>query len=247
MGAVGSPRKTGGFYVEQKENSGAAPGAGAVPFHGGLRRRKRGHNRAGRVPGKHRHPQRGGENSTPSMTKEEMLEQATECSAATINNDTLDNAARAKQTYCGKTLQIKGSVTDISVDHITMGLPNLNIEVYLSNEDILEVENGLLITIVGYMGEEIVEGTVAPGIPQKIYTYEVKSAYLVTDRYEYTGTPKSENDSFPGAWNVEFPNDAYLKLVYFDDSIDVSQYVRKEITFSAKNIDGKYYDAVIVE
>lgn len=50
---------------------------------------------------------------TPSggMTKEEMLEQAIECSEDTINDDTLDNMARAKQTYCGKTLLIEGQIT----------------------------------------------------------------------------------------------------------------------------------------
>ena len=192
-------------------------------------------------------PNGGGEDSTSSVTKEELLDQATKCSAATINNDTLDNVARAKQTYCGKTLLIKGQITEIGADHITMGAGNTNIEVYLQTEDIVNLEYKQFVTIVGNVGEEITEGTLAPGIPQKVYIYEVRSAYFVTDKYEYTGTPKSENDSFPGAWNVEFPGNPYLKLVYFDESIDVSQYERKEITFSAKNVDDKYYDAVITE
>ena len=75
----------------------------------------------------------------------------------------------------------------------------------------------------------------------------MKQAYLVADRYEYTGTPKSKNSDFNGAWNVEFPNSRVQQLVYFDESIDVTQYVGKEITFSAKNIDGKYYDIIIIE
>ena len=83
----------------------------------------------------------------------------------------------------------------------------------------------------------------------------MEQAYLVTDRYEYTGIPKNENDSFPGAWNVEFPNAAnrqYLRLVYFDDTIDVSKYEGEEIKFSAKAFRSSsslfdYYDAIIIE
>lgn len=190
----------------------------------------------------------GGENSTSSMTKEEMLEQATECSETTISNDTVENIARAKQAYCGKTLLIKGQITEIGTNHITMGGGNTNIEVYLQVEDIVNLEYKQYITIVGNMGEEITEGTFSPGIPQVLYTYEVNPAYLVTDKYEYTGTPESKNDSFPGAWNVEFSNVSnpqYRRLVYFDSSVDVSQYAGEEITFSAKSVDGKYYDAVI--
>lgn len=197
-----------------------------------------------------------GEGSTPGggMTKEEMLEQAIECSEDTINDDTLDNMARAKQTYCGKTLLIKGQVTEISSDYITMGRVNTYIKVYLPVEDIVNLEYKQFITIVGNMGEEITEGTFAPDIPQKVYTYEVSPAYLVADTYEFTGTPIDENDSFPGAWNVEFsdvPNPEYRRLVYFDSSVDVSQYVGKEITFSAKVVSGEnsntYSNAVIVE
>lgn len=76
----------------------------------------------------------------------------------------------------------------------------------------------------------------------------MEQAYLVADRYEYSGTPKSKNSDFDGAWNVEFSNVSnpqYLRLVYFDDSVDAGQYEGKEITFSAKVIDGKYYDVVI--
>ena len=78
----------------------------------------------------------------------------------------------------------------------------------------------------------------------------MEQAYLVTDRYEYTGIPKNENNRHPGAWDVEFPdsnNPEYLRLVYFDDSIDVSQYVGKEITFSAKAIGGDYFESAFVD
>ena len=75
----------------------------------------------------------------------------------------------------------------------------------------------------------------------------MEQAYLVTDRYEFTGTVKSENDSYTGAWNVEFPGQSVQKIVYFDDGIDVSQYIGEEITFTAQVIDFMYYNAVITQ
>lgn len=193
---------------------------------------------------------------TPSggMTKEEMLEQATECDAAEIAGETANNVARATQTYCGKILSIKGTIGEISADHIQIDSNSIvRFKVYLPIDDIANLENGQLVTIVGNTGAEITEEPLGPGIPQNIYVYEVNPAYFVTDKYEYTGTPINENDDFPGAWNVEFSNvgnPEYRRLVYFDSSIDVSQYEGKEITFSAKNVGGfkgHYYDAVIVE
>ncbi len=38
-----------------------------------------------------------------------------------------------------------------------------------------------------------------------------------------------------------------ITLNYFDDSIDVSQYVGKEITFSAKAIGGDYFESAFVD
>ena len=195
---------------------------------------------------------------TPSgggMTKEEMLEQAIECTAGEIAVDTGNNIVKAKQTYCEKTLSIYGWILEISTDHITISGGDTNFEVYLPVEDIANLESRQYVTIVGNTGAEIREEPIAPGIPQNAYIYEVSPAYLVADRYERTGIPKSKNDSYPGAWNVEFPNSnnpELLRLVYFDDSIDVSQYEGKEITFSAKifpnsNWQNEYHNAVIVE
>ena len=175
-----------------------------------------------------------GDTNTPSggMTKEEMLEQATECDAAKIAGETANNIARATQTYCGKTLSIKGLIREICADHIQIESNTIvRFKVYLPVEDIANLENGQLVTIVGNTGAEITEEPLAPGIPQNIYVYEVNPAYFVTDIYEYTGTPENKNDSFPGAWNVEFSeggNLEYRRLVYFDSSVDVSQYQGKE-------------------
>ena len=79
-------------------------------------------------------PNGGGDNSAPSMTKEEMIEQATECTIWDIKNDALDNIVKAQQTYCRKILMISGSADDISSDHITMRVGGIHIDVYIPVE-----------------------------------------------------------------------------------------------------------------
>ena len=188
---------------------------------------------------------------TPSggMTKEEMLEQAIECDTMTISSDTTSNIVRATQTYCEKILLITGRIGEISADHIQIDPDSITrYKVYLPVEEIANLEVGQYVTIVGQTGAEIKEEPMGPGIPQNKYVYEVSPAYVVTDRYEYTGTLTSKNTDFPGAWNVKFPNSSYQRLVYFDESIDINQYEGKEITFSAKYYyEKEYHDAVIIE
>ena len=80
---------------------------------------------------------------TPSdgMTKEEMLEQATECDAAEIAGETANNVARATQTYCGKILSIKGTIGEISADHIQIESNSIvRFKVYLPVEDIVNFQ-----------------------------------------------------------------------------------------------------------
>ena len=192
-------------------------------------------------------PSGGGEDNTQaanSMTKEEMLEVAELADLYDIHTACFKNVLSAKQTYCGKVLEIKAQVNEIKSDSIIFTTGQTGIIVLLPEEDILNIKRGQWITIVGMTDDDIIEET-NMGLPYSSFT--MKQAYLVADRYEYTGTPKSKNSDFNGAWNVEFPNSRVQQLVYFDESIDVTQYVGKEITFSAKNIDGKYYDIIIIE
>ena len=187
-------------------------------------------------------PSGGGEDSTDdgAIAKEEMIKQATEYDLSDINNDTIKNIVSAKQEYCGKTILTKAQIREITLDHITIGSGSTNVEIYLPDEDIAKLEKDQFVTIVGNMGDEIVSG-------QLSYTYKVSPAYLVADRYEYTGTPKSKNDDYNGAWNVEFPGNSVLQLVYFDESIDINQYIDKEIKFTAKAVGWNFYDALIIE
>ena len=203
-------------------------------------------------------------NGSNTMSKEEMLEVAEVAEEVEMYNALFENIVNAKQTYCGKILEVKAPVLTIEEDYIEVGQTGALI-VYLPEEDIINLKPLQWITVVGRTKDDIqTETQVMGGTEWERQYFVMEQAYLVTDRYEYTGTPKSENDSYTGAWNVEFSDqmpkevyDAaedrfvmaqhYTKVVYFDESIDVSQYIGEEITFTAQCIDGKYYNAMIVQ
>lgn len=187
-----------------------------------------------------------GVSDSASMTEEEMLEVAEEANEVEMYASVHNNPAKAKETYCGKVLKVSAPVFMIKEDRLIIGANGGSIVVYLPEEEIDELEASQLITVVGLTEDDIQTEVLNLGpMDYDLSCYVMKEAYITADRFEYTGIPKSENDSFPGAWNVEFPGQAVQKVVYFDESEDVSLYEGEEISFSAKDIDGKFYDAVI--
>ena len=179
-----------------------------------------------------------------SMTKEEMLEVAEVVSVDEVSDAVNSNIVNAKQAYCGKVLEVQSAAFEIEEDRIDIG----HFIVYLPEEDIAKIQKNQRITVVGKTNDDIqTETSIALGGEEvELKNFVMEEAYLVTDRYEFTGTIWDWNTDF-GAWDVKFPNDSYLKLVYFEDGTDVEQYVGTEITFSAQVIDGDYYNAVITQ
>ncbi len=171
--------------------------------------------------------------TTESMTKDEMLKVAESVSENEMGSAIAENIVKAKQTYCGKVLKVKAPVSSIREDSVIVGQVQPSLVVYLPEEDIAELQPLEWITIVGITDEDIQTETLTVGGTQwELRHYVMEDAYFVTNRYEHTGIPKSENESYKGAWNVEFPGQSVQKVVYFDESIDVSQYVGEEITFT---------------
>lgn len=186
----------------------------------------------------------GGESN--SMTKEEMLEVAVVADEVEIGNAIYENIVNAKQAYCGKVLEVSSIISAIDEDSISLGQVGSFLTVYLPEEDIANLQLQQSITVVGVTNDDIqTDIQVINGTEFEQQCLVMEQAYLVTDRYEFTGTVKSKNDSYTGAWNVEFPGQSVQKVVYFDDGIDVSQYIGEEITFTAQVIDFKYYNAII--
>lgn len=90
-----------------------------------------------------------------STSKEEMLANAIELNWSDVHDEFLDNEARAKKNYDGKVVKWTAKIYDISDKSVTManetynGLPLNGITVYLSNEDIIELDKYERITVVG--------------------------------------------------------------------------------------------------
>lgn len=183
----------------------------------------------------------GGEDSTPSMSKEEMLEAAIHADLYEIHTACFENVLSAKQTYCGKVLNIQAEISEIKMDSIIFTTGETDIVVYLPEEDIAKLKSRQLVTIVGITNEDIVEETNTMGFSKSVFTME--QAYLVSDKYETTVTIINEYNS---EWNVRLEN-GVERWAYFDSNSDISHYIGKKVTISAKLIDGKYYDAVIIE
>ena len=164
----------------------------------------------------------------------------------------------AKETYGGKLIIFTAQVLDIQDDHIQLG-DSSYINVYLPTEDIMQIENYQLITVVGQLGDTIeeVEENAGYGMTTTLYCYEMPQAYLVLDRFEYTGTLKWKNESYEDAWDIEYNDDPVLKLIRFNESVDLSgfdeSYCNEEITFTAKVFTPDYFnpgsfsDAIIIE
>lgn len=194
--------------------------------------------------------------SSKAPTKDELLEQAIEVEAMDINNDSFDNFVRAKEAYCNKVLKLKGTITDFGDNYVVIsgyyGCEYV-VDVYLPTEEMVNVENGQSVIVVGQTSEEITETSTDIGEATFEYKhFQMPTAYLVSDRIELTVVYKGENRSYAPACNVQIGDDSYLKLVYFADDVDVSKLkFNQEIKISTKaiykNSSWDYLDATIIE
>ena len=94
------------------------------------------------------------------MTKDEMLAIAEEYDSIDIQNDSVNNIVSAKQKYCNKTILLSSTVRNIFEDHIELSRSydaNYIIDVYLSIDELVLLEQGQSITVVGTTTDEIIE------------------------------------------------------------------------------------------
>lgn len=89
------------------------------------------------------------------QSREEMLNNAIELNWGEVYDEFLANEARATNEYNGKIVKWTAKVYDIDTKFVKManetynGLPSNAITVYLSNEDLVNLEKYKEITIVG--------------------------------------------------------------------------------------------------
>ena len=198
----------------------------------------------------------GSSSKESKASKDDLLAVAEKCSATDIQNDSIENIVRAKQSYCNKTLLLDGTVRTINEDHIELSASygaNYIIDVYLSEEELVLLESGQYITVVGTTTDEIIDASENVAEYTFDYShYQMPEAYLVGDTIEITAVLKGVNTSYAPAFNIQIGDNNVLKLVYFSDDVDTSTFTfGQEITFSAKaifeNNNWHYYDAQIIE
>ena len=189
------------------------------------------------------------------MTKEEMLAIAEEYTAGNIQNDSIENIARAKMKYCNKTILLSGTVRSIQEDYIELSASygaNYMIDVYLPLEELVLLEQGQYITVVGTTTDEIIDASENVAEYTFDYShYQMPDAYFVKDTLEVTGILKGVSNSYAPAFNIQIGESNVLKLIYFAESVDTSTLeYGQEITFVAKavskNDNWHYYDAEII-
>ena len=190
-----------------------------------------------------------------TQSKEDLLAVAEKYTASDIQNDSIDNIARAKMKYCNKTILLSGTVRSIQEDYIELSAfysANYMIDVYLPLEELVLLEQGQYITVVGTTTDEIIDAS------EKVaeYTfnyrhYQMPDAYFVKDTLEVTGILKGVSNSYAPAFNIKIGESNVLSLIYFAENVDTSTLkFGQEITFIAKavsqNGNWDYYDAEII-
>lgn len=200
------------------------------------------------------------ETTSNVITKDDMLAEAQSVDYTTIHNDSVENLAKAKSLYCNATLKVDGTVWEIKEDHVRIGNGLYwGVSVYLPTEELIGLEIGQRIVVVGKTTDEIIEEEYeAFGYTETMSLYQMPEAYLVADYFEYQVTLKGKNGSYEGAWNILLGDSDYANLVYFADGVDLSSFNTSSngnpgeaITILAKSkfenyTSWVYYDATII-
>lgn len=126
------------------------------------------------------------DDTTPAMTKDEMLEQAEEVNASQLNNDCFDNLAKAKQTYSDKVIITKAYVYMVNEDHVVLGCSTSSgaqvcIAAYMPVDDLVQIESSSVITVVGLVSDIEDRDFDWGGMTVNYPHYIMDTAYLVTE------------------------------------------------------------------
>lgn len=194
----------------------------------------------------------------PLLTKEEMLLAASPMTTEEIEKSR-NNLAYAK-SLIGNTYTFVGSILSVDEDHavILIGVMKdrypykvygrgIVANLYLPTDVLVPLEAEQMFSFVGKLDDaHTIEEAFPGGGTTQVLEMEFKSAAIVSDRFERTGTLHSRNEDYGvNAWNVEFPGSVYMEVVHFTG--DVSSYQGEEITYSCKLTSEGDVDAYILE
>lgn len=162
--------------------------------------------------------QNGDDSANTVPTKDEMLAVASELDLSELYTQTESNIVKAKSEYCNKTFQCSRFITEIEENCILLSDGWCYLKVYLPLEDILQLENGQYVTIVGQMSDNIEQEKDTYGLTE--YQYSMNAAYLVSSTYTKIGkyhAYHSTDGTHPQGLCIECTNDSgksyYIELV----------------------------------
>lgn len=99
--------------------------------------------------------------STREQTLDELLATAIELDGYEIYQEYKNNKVKVASDYQGKACLVSGSIDAIETDHIVVTYSNLKVNVYLPTDEIIELEKGQGVTVVGILENMGVEETMA--------------------------------------------------------------------------------------
>lgn len=127
------------------------------------------------------------------MSKKDMLYIAKELTFQEINEEMENNQTRAKEKYIGNVYLITGYIKEFKGNNIILeDNGNSDIIVTLSKEEIMNLDNGQKVMIVGKFNDfksnketkQIGDGSYT----EETYTLYMKNAYIEKDNFTITGT-----------------------------------------------------------
>lgn len=183
----------------------------------------------------------GGGSDTPeaaTMTKDEMLKDATEVTMSELYDSTYNNVLKAKEDYCDKVIQVTTAVVEIQDDHAVLSntsiLDEVVLDVYLPTEELMELQVNQRVTVIG-ISSDIEKGTISwGGVSVNPNHFIMNQAYITQLKFEITGKLNSETSiSVPKSGESGY----IMDTIEFAEGIDASQYVGQTITVLGKIIN----------
>ena len=194
----------------------------------------------------------------PAITKDDLLSVSVPLTREEVDK-CIGNVAFAK-SLIGNTYTFGGEVYSVKEDYAVVtfyisdeegayatGADMMVANLYLPLEELISLEMQQRLSFVGKLEDVTTHDETIPDWgTSTVVDMVFNSVAVVSDRFERTGTLDSLNNSYgENAWNIKFPNNNYLGVVYFRD--DVSAFKGQEITYSYKITSKGAVDAYIVE
>ena len=192
-----------------------------------------------------------GETTAAAKAKslDELLAESEEINGYQLNNDYAANPAKAVQDYCNKTLNITGMVTELYEDYVVL---DDIVNVFLPLEEMVDIEYGKQLSIVGVTAEKTEEVKVNVfGGEQTIHRFVLENAHISKDHFVIHGWYQTGCIGLKDEDGKRTDNK--LRTLKWAEGVDSSQYLNSDITvsviciYNAATMVWSYYDATIVE